>query len=149
MIIIQENRGSLRYLQNSRDSSYFLEILKAHEIKDKKAQSWLKEQIKKEVKNKNSYYILFNTDAFDVYVFLPFAQEIIGDIELKHVSIRQVESTLLIYIDSEEQIAHKKESSNLILHFYSNNEEAKEVIDNCILIINGFTFASLETSYTN
>jgi len=106
-----------------KDTSYAIEILKLNEIQNKTVCSWVEESQKNpETNGESIYYTLYNrsNDYFDMYLFIPDAKNVVGNITFSNITITTTASALNLIIESSDD--KTKESTDLIFHIFVIND---------------------------
>lgn len=61
-------------------------------------------------------YIYSDPDSWDIFLYIPNAQELFGDIQNSNVEIEVTDSILKVYIDITDVSTKEKKSGELIIH---------------------------------
>lgn len=62
-------------------------------------------------------YIYSDSDSWDIFLYVPHAQELFGDIQNSDIEIEIIDNVLKIYIDTTNISRKEKKSDELIIHF--------------------------------
>ena len=146
ILLISKNNGSIRNKSDSGvliDSKtneltmYSMEILSIDDIQNDRILDWVTESTTKQG-DYTQYFTLNNISSadFDLYIYLPKAQEVFGDISMDNIKVTESGTALKIIIDTDNQIKHTKASTQLILHVYSNMPGQQTDIISEILVVN-------------
>ena len=131
-------------------TQYSFELLSYDEIESELLLKWIGNSIASETTDGDNpvYYALYNnsSDNLDIYLFMPAARELIGDVSHSIIRVTEANTALLIYIDTDDNHTHTKESKDLILHIQAISGIA--TARNEKLIINGVTYTSANTTFT-
>ena len=149
-ILDNQIEGILLNKETNNETEYSFEVLSYDEIENEFLRKWMDNSIADETTDGENpvYYALHNnsSDNLDIYLFMPAANLLMGDVILSSVKVTEAGTTLLIYVDTDEQTTHTKESKDLIIHIQaiSGNATAK----NERLIINTETYYCANTTFT-
>ena len=133
--------GVLIDKDTGKETPYAMEIVKYDEIGVKKVTDWIEEN--KTAKTKDGvpiYYTLINQtdkDVFDMYYFMPLAQDVIGDVKMSDVRSSVASSTLSVYISTKKVKTHSVESTDLILHVFAQRDGETVTAEKGNLLIDG------------
>lgn len=124
--------------KTNKDTAYSMEILHQDDIKNDKVLSWLNDCIAKQEDNEK-YFTLknMNSEGLDLYLYMPKAQEIIGDITLSNVKAKESGTALKLVVETDGNIKHTRMSTDLILHVYVTNPAEETPVKSEMLVING------------
>lgn len=143
-------KGILLDKETNEASEYSLEVLRMGEIDNEFLIKWMETSMAGEIDDSDGpvYYALYNNSSpsLDIYLFMPEAKAIMGDVTLLSTRITESGSALLIYIDTDEETQRSKESTDLILHIKAVSGSTKT--KNERLIINGETYTCANTTFT-
>ena len=152
-----ETSGILIDHKTNEETVYSLEILKKDEVNGS-IKSWIEKSITADNAAKNTadeendaaYYTLYNnsSEGMEMYLFMPSANEIMGDIGMSNIKVAEAGTTLVMYIDTNNKTGHKKDSTDLILHVYVSGDIEKARAQSEQLIINEKTYAFASATYT-
>ena len=135
------------------ESAYSLEILKYGDIDSEYIKKWIDERKdNRKYDGEPVYYTLNHDDVstpIDIYIFMPDAKEIMGDISLPNIKVSEMGETLTIYIESKTNITKTKDSADLILHIYVENTSKSPTAITERLFINGKEYSRLGAKFTN
>ncbi|MCL2126304.1 MAG: hypothetical protein FWH33_10005 [Oscillospiraceae bacterium] len=137
----QPLQGVMMMKDIEEESVYSLSILQYDEITVEYVKRWI--DGKKDagiVNDQPVYYTLYN-DNFDIpmemYLYMPLAQDFMGDIALSNVKVSESGKALVLNIETKDNISRTKDGTDLILHVYveGNPDNADARTDR--LYING------------
>ena len=129
---------------------YSMEILTRDEISNKTVGIWLDGIVNNSIEKETDYYTLFGNrnSPFEMYLYLPSANVVMGDISMENVKVTESDSTLLIYINTDSQIKHTKESKDLIFHIYVTGDPEAAGARSERLNINNRKFNCINATFT-
>ena len=143
-------KNTLIDIETRKVSAYSFELLRMDDIKKESVKGWVN-RIAASANPSDSpvYYTLYNNtgEGMDMYLFMPDAKELIGDISRSNITISEAGTSLAVHIDTDEKTMYNRESKDLILHVYvsGNPEEANAKTEE--LIINGKTYSGVSTTF--
>lgn len=145
--------GVLIDVKTNEESEYSMEILRQSEIENDKVLSWLNDCFKNQEDNEDNekYYTLKNmgSKGIDLYLYMPNAKEIIGDITMSNIKVTEAGTALKLIVETNDKTKHTRESGDLILHIYVTNKDDATPIKSEMLIVNDKTyFCAAATSKT-
>ena len=152
--------------ETNRESEYSLKVLRYDEIESELLLKWMDNSIASDTIAGETYdggttdggttdgespvyYALYNNSSanLDIYLFMPAAKQIMGDVVHSSVRVTEANTALIIYIDTDEEATHTRESTDLILHIQAVSDKAKTKTEK--LIINGVTYFCANTTFTS
>jgi hypothetical protein len=141
-------KGILLDKETNNESKYSLEILRYDELESELLKKWMDNSGETTDGNNPVYYALYNNSStnLDIYLFMPAAKQIMGDVTVSDIKVTEAGAALIIYIDTDDTTTHTKESVDLILHIQAVSGEA--TAKNERLIINGITYSCANTTFT-
>ena len=143
-------KGMLLDKETNNESQYSFELLRYDEIESELLKKWMDNSLAGETTDDGEpvYYALYNNSSanLDIYLFMPAAEQLIGDVLLSNIRITEANTALIIYIDTDDSTTHTRESKDLILHIQAISDMA--TAKNERLIINGTTYACANTTFT-
>ena len=143
--------GILLDKDTNTESEYSLKVLKHDEIESELLLKWMANSIAGETTDGENpvYYALYNNSSpnLDIYLFMPEAKQVMGDVIHSSVKITEANTALIIYIETDEKTTHTKEGPDLILHIQAISDKAKTKTEK--LIINGITYSCANTTFTS
>ena len=147
---IGKTKGILIDKETGKSSAYSLEILQLENLEKQAVKNWVERNITSEKSyGSQVYYTLYNNAGkdMDMYLFMPEAKEIIGNIIRSNVKVAESGTSLMIYIDTAEKIIYNKEAVDLILHIYANENSKQANAKTERLIINGKTYSDAGSTF--
>jgi hypothetical protein len=102
-----------------------------------------------EANGKAVYYTLYDDNIYmpmEMYLFMPSAKEIMGDITLSNIKITESGAAIILNINAKNNIKRTKESTDLILHVTGSHEDAEARTER--LVINGVTYTCPGATFT-
>ena len=100
--------------------------------------------------DKAVYYTLYNDvfeEPMEMYLYMPLAKEVMGDITLSNVRVNESGQGLVLNIDSTSNIKHTREGTDLILHVYVTGNPAQARAKTDRLFINGERYTCPSTTF--
>ena len=115
-------QGVMLMKESNEESAYSLAILSFDEIGVEYVKTWIDSKKDSGIVNDQAvYYTLYN-DNFDapmeMYLYMPLAKEVMGDITLSNVTVNESGKALVLNVETKENISRTKDSTDLILHIY-------------------------------
>ena len=150
LLNVNTRKGVLIDAETGKASAYSFEILKIEDIEKEAVKSWVNRSVASEKLYDNPvYYTLYNnaSDGMNMYLFMPEAKEVMGDIARSNIKITEAGTSLMIHIDTDEKTMYDKESTDLILHVYANGNAKVANAKTETLIINGKTYAGVSSTF--
>jgi len=145
-----QTAGILLDKETNNESQYSFEILRYDEIENELLKKWMDNSIAGETTDGEDpvYYALYNNSSanLDIFLFMPEAQQVIGDVVLSNIRVTEAGNALIIYIDTDDTTTHTKGSKDLILRIQAISGIA--TAKNEKLIINGTTYSCANTTFT-
>jgi len=142
--------GILLDKETNSETNYWFKVLRYDEIDNEFLKKWMDNSIAGETTDGEDpvYYALYNNSSanLDIYLFMPAANQLMGDVVLSSVKVTEANTALIIYIETDNNTTHTKESKNLILHIQSTSDNTKTKTGK--LIINGVTYSCANTTFT-
>ena len=142
--------GILLDKETNSESQYSLEVLRYDEIESELLLKWMDNSISDDIADGEGpvYYALYNNSSanLDIYLFMPAAKQLIGDVIHSDMKVIEANTALIIYIETDEKTTHTRESRDLILHIQAVSGIAKAKTEK--LIINGTTYSCANTTFT-
>jgi len=153
--------GILLDKDTNTESEYSLKVFSYDEIESELLLKWMDKSIagdaiagettEDETTGDESpvYYALYNNSSpnLDIYLFMPEAKQVMGDVIHSSVKITEANTALIIYIETDEKTTHTKEGLDLILHIQAISDKTKTKTEK--LIINGITYSCANTTFTS
>ena len=144
--------GVLHDLETDEKTAYTLEILPYGSLKSGYLKSWVDRKMAGKDADRVGYHAVYHGDRdtpVEMYLLMPQAKEIMGDITLANIKASQSGALLTLNISTEDGISRKKESTDLILHLFVKEGEEKAAVKSVILVVNGKTYACLSTEFSS
>ena len=148
LLNISTLKGTLIDKDTGRASGYSFEMLEMEDIENETVKGWVNRNAETGKANAGqTYYTLYNNAAegMNMYLFMPKAKELTGSISRSNIKVSEMGTSLMIYIDTNEEVINNEESSDLILHIYIKSKNAKAKTER--LIINGKTHSSAKSTF--
>jgi len=147
--------GILLDKETNNETKYWFEVLRYDEIENEFLKKWMDNSIANETLAGEPadgedpvYYTLYNNSSanLDVYLFMPAGNHLMGDVILSNVRVTEANTALLIYIKTDNDTTHTKESKDLILHIQATSDTTKAKTEK--LIIDGVTYTCANATFT-
>ena len=142
--------GILLDKDTNTESEYMLMVLRHDEIESELLLKWMANSIAGETTDGENpvYYALYNNSSpnLDIYLFMPEAKQVMGDVIHSSVKVTEANTALIIYIETDENTTHTRDSLDLILHIQATSDKAKTKTEK--LIINGVEYSCANTTFT-
>ena len=133
------------------ETKYRLEVLRYDEIENGSLKKWMDNSLASSATDGEDpvYYALYNNGSanLDIYLFMPAANLLMGDVILSSIRVTEANNTLFFYIETDDDTTHEKQSKDLILHIRSTSDTTKARTER--LIINGVTYSCANTTFTD
>jgi len=143
-------RGTLLDKATNNETEYWFEVLRYNEIEDELLKKWMDNSLSAVTDDDGDpvYYSLYNnsSDNLDVYLYMPDAKQIMGDVILSSIRVTEANTALIIYIETNSNTTYNKESRDLILHIQATSDTTKAKTDK--LIIDGATYYCANATFT-
>ena len=147
-----ETSGVLRHEGTNEQTAYYLEILRYDEIESGYARSWIDSRKDRGSVNERAvYHTLYNDDfelPMEMYLFMPLAQEIMGDITLSNVRVYESGNALVLNIDTKDNIRRTKDGTDLVLHIFADGSQDNADARTERLYINGSQYYCPGATFT-
>ena len=147
-----QTAGILLDKDTSEKTVYSLEILSYDNIESEFVRNWADgKRSKGQMNGQTVYHTLYN-DVYDkpieMYLYMPHAREVMGDITLSNIKVSQRGKALVLNIDTDSDISHSKDGADMILRVFVTGapEKAKAKTDR--LIVNGKSFNCPGATFT-
>ena len=150
LINFGKTKGVLIDRETGKASAYSVKILKMEDIEKDAVKGWLDRCIESYgLREEQAYYTLYNNAAegMDMYLFMPEAKGGAGNISRSDIKVSKKGTSLMIYIDKEEETGYNKENTDLILHVYSNKKSGETKAKTERLIIDGKAYSSTSSTF--
>ena len=142
--------GVLLDKDTGKETAYSIDILKHEDIKHAKVLNWIeKNKGGGDAKGETVFYLLYNQSdkKFDMYLFMPAAQDIIGDVSAADITVTEKETSVILNIDTKNIKTNTDESTDLILHVYLTGERENSMDKKGKLVIDGNEYTCGSSSY--
>ena len=148
----KQTKGVLINQNTGEPTVYSLEILRQDEIEIEYIKTWVDARAAEETTDGNPvYYTLYHDDfsvPMEMYLFMPNANEIMGDIDLSHIKVTESGTALVLNINTEKKMKRTREDKDLILHVYVEGAPDTATAKTDRLIINGETYNCPKSTFT-
>ena len=144
--------GVLLDKDTSEETAYSLEILSNYDIESDFIKNWADTKKTQGEKNgKAVYYTLYNDEydaPLEMYMYMPLAKEVIGDIGLENIKVNESGKALVLNINTDSDISHIKDGSDMIFHIFVTGESEAANAKTDRLIVNGEPFYCAGATFT-
>ena len=143
-------KGILLDKETNAPTQYSFEVISYDEIENELLKKWMNNSLAGETTDGEYpvYYALYNNSSpnLDIYLFMPAAQELMGDVIHSNIRVTEANTAIIIYINTDDKTTHTRDSKDLILHIQAISGQA--TARNEKLIINGITYPCANTTFT-
>ena len=147
-----DTKGILLDAETNAESAYSMEILKYNDIEDDFVRRWIDKYREDGIAQDGSpvYYTLHNdpTLPFKMYLFMPEAKTVMGDITLSNITVREWGSAIVLNIDTKDNIGKTKDGTDMILYLYATGTPETIMGKSEQLVINGVVYTCPSASFT-
>ena len=147
---IDLSRGILLDRDTGEETEYAIEILARDDIGYPRIHQWIERYNGHgEVEGEAVYYLLYDQSGgfFDMYLFMPSAREILGDLRAKDITVSTTEPGLILTVDTKEVPSSNREGADLILHTYITSDRENSMGINAQLVVDGQTYKNARSTY--
>ena len=145
--------GVLVNEETGADTAYSLEILSYENIDSELVKEWV--DSKKDSPDMNGipiYHTLYHNDfeaPMEMYLFMPLAQDLFGDISLSNIRVSESGQAILIYVETKPSITRKKASYDLIMRVFVSGHKEEASARTERLYINGEFYYSPGATFSD
>ena len=143
--------GILLDKATNNETKYWFEVLRYDDIENEFLKKWMDNSIAGEATDGEDpvYYALYNnsSDNLDIYLFMPAANLLMGDVIHSGIRVTEANTALIIYVDTDDNTTRTKESRDLIVHIQATSDTTKARTEK--LIIDGVTYSCANTTFTS
>jgi hypothetical protein len=145
--------GVLLNYETNEETAYSLSILAFDEIENEFVKAWIeRNKGTGEVDEKAVYYTVYGDNIIhaplEMYLFMPNAREIMGDINLTDIKVRESGTAIVLNIETRKNIKRTKASTDLIFHVYVSGPPEQASAKTERLIINGEAYTNNGATFT-
>ena len=126
----RKTEGALVHRDTGEETDYSLEILMSGEIENERIRRWIDDKTELGIiGGKPVYYALYQDNPYalmDMYLYMPLAQDIMGDIGLSNISVSESGMALVLDIQTNDNISRTIDGTDLILHIFAEYQDSGE-----------------------
>jgi len=145
----EQTSGLLLDKETDTASDYSVEIVSLDMIEYDNIKNWVAKSIEKvPPEGKPVFYTLYDngSETLDMYIFMPAADEIIGDVNLSNMKIEKDGNEFVLHIGTDNKTTHTKSSTELILHIRTDLAGSSEIRSNR-LFVNGESYVRSDATF--
>ena len=145
----QQLSGTIADKETGGETGYSLEILKRDDIQSPTVTKWISDSLEAAAPDSQGYYTLYNnaSESMDMYLFMPAAKEVMGNIDVTNVKAVVSGTTLMLSVDTGDKTKNTKESTDLIFHIKAGTDSDVTQAKSERLSVNGKAYSCLSSTF--